>query len=215
MDKYRFAIIIGVLLGTFLGGIGVYAYHRLQPDPEPVVVIETEIFPVPTVIYGREEIGVMIDGYRKTGDLDIIADFYNNFVDDMELTYLILSTAQVYQIPENVLFALIGVESNYKPGAVNGANTNGTNDKGLMQLNSKYFGHVDRLDPYANLQAGCAHLRERYNKYGTWDAAIMYYNGFSQRAVKHQGSVLKIERELDRNINYLFFDSYTGGYNES
>lgn len=192
---------------AFIVGVKAGRVKTCHSEPETVTV--TEYYPIPTVIYNREEIGGQIDKYRKTGDLDIIADFYNEFVENMELTYLILSAAQVYEIPENVLFALIWAESDFNPGASNGRNNNGTNDAGLMQLNSQYFKGFDRKDPVLNLRYGCEHLRSRYIKYSSWDAAIMYYNGFSQKAVEHQARVLAIERRLDRCLNYLLFERYT------
>jgi len=149
----------------------------------------------------RDEVSRTIEGYRRSGNLDSVARFYNTIVQDMAVTYMILSAAEVYQIPENVLFALIQIESNFNRSAYNGNNANGTNDRGLMQLNSRYFPGVDRDDPYENLRYGCQHLRERYERYGSWDEAVMYYNGFSKRSADHQSRVLNAERTLDRRFS--------------
>ena len=110
---------------------------------------------------------------------------------------------------------MIWAESNFNPGAVNGhGNKDGSNDKGLMQLNSKYFGKIDRLNPRTNLQYGCKHLRARYDKYGTWDEAIMLYNGFSLKSADHQAKVLKYERQLNKAFTKVFAGADSYGYSD-
>jgi hypothetical protein len=84
---------------------------------------------------------------------------------------------------------------------VNDSNSNGTDDVGLMQLNSAYFSHIDRFDPLENLKKGCEHLREKYEQYGTWDQAIARYNGYGDMALRHLSYVLMKEREMDRAFN--------------
>ena len=179
---------------------------ELQKPPVVETIVEIRVVNVPehSKILYREEITEVIETYMVLGKLDAIAEFYNDYVEDWELTYLIMGAAQVYKIPANVLFALIYAESNFTELAVNNGNGNGTSDYGLLQLNSSTFkGYTKEqlMDRNYNLRLGCKHLRQRYEQYGSWDEAVMYYNGFSQMAVKHQAKVLAKERELDKAFN--------------
>ncbi|KKN52040.1 hypothetical protein LCGC14_0616920 [marine sediment metagenome] len=198
--------LLSMLLIVFLVFV-LFRVEQLKKPPEIEVIYETEVIEVkiaPDVLY-REEITVVIEKYRDVGQLDKIVHFYNGFVNNMELTYLILGASHLYKIPPNVLFALIFAESNFKEGAVNGdGNKDGSADYGLLQLNSRVFKGYTKdqlMDRHLNLILGSKHLRQRYDQYGTFDEAIMYYNGFSQGAVKHQARVLSKERELDRAFN--------------
>ena len=190
------------LLSVFLLALGFmvgYGYKAKKPE----VIVETKIETQTEYIIAdqllREEVNIWIQDAKYRGEYQDVVEFYNHLVDDLDLTYLILSAAEVYNIPTNTLMALIWTESNFNPGAVNGkGNKDGSNDKGLMQLNSRYFKGFDRLDPRLNLQHGCLHLRERFTTYGSWDSAVMYYNGFSKKSVAHQAKVLDRERTLDR-----------------
>lgn len=163
------------------------------------VVTEVVMVEIIKPMLTREEVTEYVRGLRNTGKYNSVVEFYNDYVGDTDLTYSILAAADLYNVPVNTLFALIWAESNFNVLAINGnGNRDGSNDKGLMQLNSKYFPGIDRLNPDVNLQHGCSHLRFKFEKYGSWDEAVMYYNGFSQGAVKHQSRVLAKERELDR-----------------
>lgn len=171
------------------------------PEPRVVTEVVTEVVVLEVVkpMLTREEVTEYVRGLRNSGSFNTVLRFYDGFVGDSDLCWSILAAADLYNIPINTLFALIWAESGFDPNAVNGTgNRDGTNDKGLMQLNSKYFPGIDRLDPEVNLAHGSQHLRYKFEKYGTWDEAVMYYNGFSQKAVEHQSRVLAKERELDR-----------------
>jgi len=196
-----------VIFGTVTGGRLLRVQNKykellLNPITEVITEVEevTEVVIKPQLT--REEVTEYVRTKRDSGGYGAIVDFYNGIVADTDLTYLILAAADLYDIPVNTLFALCWAESGFNPKAVNGANNkDGTNDKGLMQLNSRYFGKVDRLDPKINLQYGCRHLRDRYETYGSWDESVMYYNGFSKASADHQSRVLAKERELDRLLH--------------
>ena len=164
------------------------------------------------IILDRNGISEKIQEYRVEGKLHSIAEIYNDRVQNMEITYLILDAAHTFDIPENLLFGLIWAESDFDREAYNGSNADGSNDRGLMQLNSRYFGHIDRRNPRANLIAGCSHLRSIYERTGSWDSAVMYYNGFSQKSVEHQTRVLEFERYFDKIMNYhIWYDETLNG----
>jgi hypothetical protein len=68
-------------------------------------------------------------------------------------------------------------ESGGRADAFNGSNSNGTNDAGLMQINSIHvtsglIGYQDRFNPELNMRAAYA----IYNGSG-WSAWVAYNNG--------------------------------------
>ncbi|MHA1342173.1 MAG: lytic transglycosylase domain-containing protein [Promethearchaeota archaeon] len=208
--------IYGLIVAAFFIGLAfaIAGYGIAKKTIKPETIIKTEYIEIPILpsnellAQSREDVSNTIKEYRRTQYFEkIVVQFYNRYVNDIDLTYLILSAADMYGIPENVLFALIWAESNFNPGAVNGhGNKDGSNDKGLMQLNSRYFGKINRLDPRINLQYGCKHLVDRYKRYGSWDEAIMLYNGFSMKSAQHQAKVLAKERELDKAFTIMCFN---------
>jgi len=209
--KLKDVVILGVVMTMFLFMFGQIFQLKKQikelqkpPIVEKIVEVKMVMVPEHTKILYREEITEVIRAYMVTGKLDKVAEFYNDYVNDWEATYLIMGAAQVYKIPANVLFALVFAESNFKEDAVNNGNGNGTSDYGWLQLNSRTFkGYTkeELMERNNNLRLGCKHLRANYERYGSWDEAIMYYNGYSKAAVKHQARVLAKERELDKAFN--------------
>jgi soluble lytic murein transglycosylase-like protein len=180
-------------LTCFLGGVVVGVHYKEIPN-----TIEKYIVVPPL---SREEITNRVERYIASGNHTSVVRFYNGYSKNTSITNLVIHAADVYNIPINTLMAMIWMESGFRPDAVNGhLNRDGSNDVGLMQLNSNYFKKVDRYDPRANLRAGCEHLVKLRERYGSWDAAILFYNGFSKEAVKYQSRVLAKERELDREF---------------
>jgi hypothetical protein len=123
-----------------------------------------------------------------------------SYMSRFELTQLIISAGIVYDIPLNILMAIVIGESHGDPLAFNGHNQNGSNDVGLMQLNSRTFPNIDRYDARENLKGGCQYLREKYEFYGNWEMAIARYNGTGDAALEHLSKVLDAERMLDREF---------------
>jgi len=104
-----------------------------------------------------------------------------------------------YGINPLILKAIAGVESNYKPRAVN-RNSNGTYDFGIMQINSSWGHALGRDwwntlgDPCSNIKGGAMILSNCMKKYGyTWEA-IGCYN--SQTPDKRDRYALTIFRKL-------------------
>lgn len=180
-------------IACFLGGLIVGVnYKEIQPAIEKYVVVPP---------LSREEITGRVEKYISSGNNSTVVRFYNEYAKNVSVTNLVIHAADVYDIPINTLMAMIWMESGFRPDAVNGhLNKDGSNDVGLMQLNSNYFKKVDRYDPRANLLAGCEHLVKLRERYGSWDAAILFYNGFSKDAVRYQARVLAKERELDKDF---------------
>ena len=122
-------------------------------------------------------------------------------MDRHELTYLVLAASELYEVPIHPLIAIMQQESNGDPTAINKANRNGTNDVGLFQLNSRTFPGLDRYNIRKNIQGACEHLVNLHEQYGSWDEAVLYYNGFSKAGVNYQSNILASERILDSEFH--------------
>ncbi|ADC88898.1 Lytic transglycosylase catalytic [Thermocrinis albus DSM 14484] len=91
-----------------------------------------------------------------------------------------------YGVPEGLLWAVMEVESGFKPNAYN-RNRDGTEDIGIMQINyqhnkrlMKEYGITDPKQLYQidlNIELGARILYENYRRYGDWVMAVKAYNG--------------------------------------
>ncbi len=89
-----------------------------------------------------------------------------------------------------------------KPRAVQAAadaiDRGSTVDLGIMQVNWHYHGHrfggiAEALDPYANLRAGAAILREYSREHGSlWQGIGYYHSGTPERANAYQARCARI-----------------------
>jgi len=89
--------------------------------------------------------------------------------------------AQHPGVPQPLFMALIAHESGGNWKATNSANTNGTTDAGLCQINSvNWAGYGLEADPYnvsRNVQAGITILGQALSQYGDFTQALYAYNG--------------------------------------
>lgn len=85
-----------------------------------------------------------------------------------------------------LLYAMASVESSHNPAAINRANSNGTYDVGMMQINSIHFPMLRKYGiKETELMNGCVStyvgawiLAEKIRKYGyTWEAIAAYNVG--------------------------------------
>lgn len=94
-----------------------------------------------------------------------------------EIDVLIREAAERYGLPWELVSAVVWAESRYDPNAVSG-----TPDYGLMQVTASVcaaygLNKDNRLDPAANLDAGCRILREKIDESGgDLTIALMMYN---------------------------------------
>lgn len=90
--------------------------------------------------------------------------------------------AEKYSVPEELVFAVIKVESNFDPNVVSSAGA-----MGLMQmLPSTYewlttkladeYSQDDLFDPETNIKYGTYYLQYLYSRFGSWEKAIIAYN---------------------------------------
>jgi hypothetical protein len=151
----------------------------------------------------REEINVEVASLLLNDKLHRVLDIYSYLCRDRTVAHEIITFALRYNIPINLLFALIDIESGFRTDLVV-QNPNGTLDHGLMQCNSRTFSHYsteELLDLRTNLMLGCEYLIEMKRAHNSWEMAVYRYNGIGSRAVKHMAKVINQEREIDKVVN--------------
>jgi soluble lytic murein transglycosylase-like protein len=107
--------------------------------------------------------------------------------------------AQRYRVDERLIHAIIQVESSGNPSALN-RNANGSEDIGLMQINSSWlpvlgrYGiqHHQLYDPCTNVHVGAWVLAGNIARYGPTWRAVGAYNARSHG--KRKGYVAKVWR---------------------
>lgn len=88
-----------------------------------------------------------------------------------------------YSVDANLLKAIGAVESGFNPGAI-GKNTNGTEDLGIMQINSSWLPRLSKFgitrdkllnEPCTNIHVGAWILADNIRRLGpTWNAVGAY-----------------------------------------
>lgn len=166
-------------------------------------------------IYYDMDINKYIEKAFTTDEINKIYKFYNEYIGDETITYNLILNALSYKIPLHKLIALCWQESNFKKN-VKGKNNNGTFDYGLFQLNSNTYKNLIEkngidwiLNPENNIKLGTIHLKEAYDKYGTWvEAFIAYNNGniitIPVVSLKFVQNIFEYEKKLDKNFNQTF-----------
>ncbi len=96
--------------------------------------------------------------------------------------------ADEYNVPPELVYAVIQTESNFDENARSGAGA-----QGLMQLMPETFEWVSRnllkepeptgdiMDPETNIKYGTYYLRYLKNRFGNWETAIAAYNAGHNR----------------------------------
>jgi hypothetical protein len=95
-----------------------------------------------------------------------VAQYSQQQIQDM-----IRASAAKYGLPPDVAIAVAQQESRFNPSAVSAANSNGTRDYGLFQLNTALLSDKgitpdQALDPAVNIDAGVSTLATYWQRYG-------------------------------------------------
>lgn len=112
-------------------------------------------------------------------------------------------SSKKYGVDENLIRAIIKVESNFNPNTVSKAGA-----KGLMQLmpeNCKDLGISDPFNIEQNIDGGTRHIKEYLDKYnGDVEMALMAYNGgptrMARRGVKSINDIYKMPKETQNYV---------------
>ena len=105
-----------------------------------------------------------------------------------ELAKEIIKIANAEGVPPKIAVAMVSLESEWKATAYHKNEKDGSVDRGLCQLNSKYLNDFVKsywdskekfnvLDPEDNATVAFRHLKWLFSKTNDWRKAVMAYNG--------------------------------------
>jgi soluble lytic murein transglycosylase-like protein len=98
---------------------------------------------------------------------------------------LVAAAANRYQVPQQLVEAVIKVESNFNSQAVSSVGA-----KGLMQLmdgTAESLGVRNSFDPAQNIEGGVMYLRQMIDKFGSVPLALAAYNAGPGAVCKYGG----------------------------
>jgi len=122
--------------------------------------------------------------YRDAETQDWVLDFFAGVCASPEVVKAILASADSFNIPPALAFALAWEESRLNPYAVNYHNRDGSIDRGLFQLNNQSFPRLETqafFNLETNAQHGMSHLRHCLDVGGSEIAALAMYNAGTNR----------------------------------
>ena len=132
-----------------------------------------------------------------------VVDYFTEICGSAAVADTILSNAAENEISVSLAFALAWKESNFKPAARN-MNTNGSVDRGLFQLNSRYFKFQKEEDVYnfrVNTERGLKHLSYCLKRGGSEVVALAMYNAGGS-AVTNGNTPLRTLNYIQKILNY-------------
>jgi hypothetical protein len=159
----------------------------------------------------RENINQFVLDNMSNSKQEKIFNIYDGYTKNRQITNLIVMNALSKKIPINLFFALAYAESNFK-SVRSRTNSDGSYDIGLFQLNSyvyKKYDDSELIDPVFNTHMASLHLLNNYERFKSWEEAIMAYNcgnikSIPERTAKYLSKILKFEQEL----NEVMFENF-------
>jgi soluble lytic murein transglycosylase-like protein len=158
--------------------------------------------------------------YRNERLKPLVTEYYSRLTQDRSVAVAILETCDSLGINPSLAFAIAWNESHFDPRAV--SYNSSTIDRGLFQLNSETFSQLDRktvFDPRANALHGLTFYKMAYDKLGTEEKALGYYNSgiglVSQRPYPRSTQiyikrVMADRAQMDRDaIAWIYFSHDT------
>lgn len=130
---------------------------------------------------------------------------------------IIFRRALEYNVPIPLAFGLAVQESSLRSGAYQ-SNKDGSIDRGLFQLNTKSYPFLTKAqmyDPEINAKYGMAHIKELYDKNGSYEQSLMDYNcgnlnRINKGTVEHVLKILKEEEKINEML-VLAYEQFNWG----
>jgi hypothetical protein len=123
-----------------------------------------------------------------------VVDFFTELCNSARIAEAVLTSAEEFDIPPSLAFALCWQESEFYPQAYNGTNLNGSVDRGLFQLNNLSFPYLkvaEFYDPKVNVYHAMKHLRVCIDISGGSEiTALAVYNAGANR-VRNTGAPMR------------------------
>jgi len=132
----------------------------------------------------------VLEYFKNSEYKEWVIEFFTALCSSREIAAAILYNADEFDVPPALAFALCWEESRFNPNAINRNNRDGSIDRGLFQLNSRSFPHLDINQFYSvdlNARHGVAHLRYCLNSGDSEVSALAMYNAGTGR-VKSTGA---------------------------
>jgi len=207
------ALIVFILLTVANMTISIISYMK-KPK-----VIEKEIIKLRHIT--GIDVNKEIYWHFQNGYADIVYDWYNDYIGDMDNTIALINSALLHGIPINKSIGQSWAESNHKADAI-GYNYDRSGklrsvDRGIKQGNQYTFpkaSPIKMLDPYYNLSLCDAYYRADYEYFQKidkrlgWNRATISYNRGRSRLDEngfiYLQSVLNYEQYMDEQFNLYF-----------
>jgi len=158
---------------------------------DPVVIIIEEETEDEFRLSVFEEINdPVLEYYRDPDYREWVIEFFTALCSNREIAHAILDSADFYNVPPALAFALSWEESRFNHRAINSQNRDGSVDRGLFQLNNRSFPNLEIalfFDIKSNARYGVSHLRHCLDLADSEISALAMYNAGTGR-VKTQGA---------------------------
>jgi len=145
----------------------------------------------------------------------LVVEYLTNHIRDPIIADALISAARLHRLDPALVVAISWQESHFKADAL-GSNSNRSIDRGLMQLNSATFQHLneeDFFDPYLNADNGVSYLKEILHLSGNTIAALAMYNagpsrvdslGAPRQTLDYISSILAYRTDLVQGFYYRY-----------
>jgi soluble lytic murein transglycosylase-like protein len=172
-------ILVSFFVGFLIGAISCRTSAVEAVEPSDVVIDKQAATKPAETIYPVEITAPTPVSVVTEPEITEPEVFYFNVPLSTELQDFIRYTSEEYGVPYELVYAIIQVESSFRPSVISSSN-----DYGLMQINKinhewlkDELGLTDILDPYQNIQAGTYIIGLQLNATdGDLVLALMRYN---------------------------------------
>ena len=117
--------------------------------------------------------------------------------------------ANKYDVPPEIIIAIIWQESDFKPDAVGLSN-----ERGLMQLKNialidsnhitkKNYSFEDLFNPTVNIEAGTGYLRWLRNRLSTWYDTVRAYNAGIGRVLERESAGINYANQVNEKVKLI------------
>ena len=198
LHKYAVYLFLGgIILVSFLAGllVGALAFKSKPAETDPKVT-PSSIPQIQTEAITTGGVSATPAIYTPEVTEQVEEKVYFDIPLSKEMQDYIRSNCEKYDVPFELVIALIDVESSFRETVVSS-----TNDYGLMQINKVNWERMktqyglDVHKPLDNLYCGCYMVAELFDKYDTEEKVIMGYKCGESRMKKliKEGRTIYIE----------------------